>query len=78
MNKMITMIGRKCQILVPLSKNENTFPTDIIKELNKNIFKLSLVEGSYPLFDWNHTSLTKENNEFINPNRYINIYAYYD
>ena len=76
LTNVIMGIGRKCQILVPLSKNENTIPSDIKSELSSDIFTISLVEGFYPLFD--KTNNIKLLEDYINSSRYIKIYAYYD
>lgn len=76
LNEIISKIGRKCQIFVPLSKDENTIPIEIKGTLSNKIFMITLVEGYYPLFNWNNESQTIK--DYINPNRYIRIYAYHD
>ena len=83
---IVAKIGRKCQILVPLDKTENTIPLDVQRALNNNVFKISINEGYYPLFDWslegedclgiNPMSLKpKIMSDIINPDRYMIIYC---
>lgn len=73
LTNIIQRIGRKCKIYVPLSKDENVIPDDIKRNLSSDIFTLNLVEGQYPLFDWNNFAGL---NEYVNPTRYIRIDAY--
>jgi hypothetical protein len=83
LTKVILGIGRKCQIFVPLSKDEQTIPSDVKFRLSSNIFTLALVEGRYPMFDWNehndpviHAKPSMRN--VMNPDRYIRIDTYLD
>ena len=87
---VILRIGRKCQIFVPLSIDEQIIPSQVKNELCSNIFTLNTVEGLYPLFDWNaknqtiprvttvpnHIPITTMIRNVINPDRYMRIDAY--
>ena len=83
----ITKIGRRCQILVPLNAPESLIPSEIIRELDNNIFTISIVEGAYPLFDWSKEKLIiaktddRDINQtaisnHVNPKKYIRIDGY--
>ena len=90
LTKVILGIGRKCQIFVPLSKDEQTIPSDVKFKLSSNIFTLALVEGRYPMFDWNENNQEdpEQNDPVIrakpsmrnvmNPDRYMRIDTYLD
>lgn len=65
-------IGRRCQILVPLNKDENIVPRDVYNTLNNKLFTVATVEGKYILFDWSKDNLYKMSN-YINNERYIKI-----
>lgn len=83
----VLRIGRRCQIFVPLNKDENQIPADVKRELCSDIFTLNLVGGKYPMFDWTSTEqvingMTRSlsNVSFmdadINPKCYLRIDAY--
>ena len=74
MANVIRTIKHRCQILVPLDQNENTMPHIIKVTYNDPIFKPEIIEGLYPLFDWNRDD--KQTINVINPSRYIRINAY--
>lgn len=89
LTNVILGIGRKCQIFVPLNNDEKTIPSDVKRELCSDIFTLTIVEGTYPLFDWNATNQTSESENLphtfttsmrsvMNPDRYMRIDAYSD
>ncbi len=68
-------LGRKFYIFVPLDKNDDDIPGEYCNELN-DMFRISIVDGKYPLFDWRKTNLIQtEIRDFINPNKYILITA---
>jgi hypothetical protein len=97
---IVKKIGRRCQILVPLNKDENYIPDDIKQTLldpftkddkfnhHCNIFTIQLVDGRYPLFDWDKISQKTLENirsfipsanslaDVVNPNKYIVISAF--
>ncbi len=76
---IVLKIGRRCQILVPLNKEELYIPKDIINTLNNKIFTLSTTEGKYILFDWTQEHklpINKKMSTYINCERYINIHAF--
>ena len=66
-----TQIGRPCEMLVPLLPSERNIPSDIKQILWQPIFKIELVKGKYPLFDW-HSS-TKPIHTYVNQNVYLKI-----
>lgn len=72
-------LNRRFKVLVPLYTDENDIPYDIKNTLNDSIFTISLVNGKYPLFDWNNN--INDNNkvyDYINKDKYIMIYVYDD
>lgn len=87
LTNIVTNIGRRCRIFIPLDSNNNDVPSDIMRELKNSIFTITVENGHYPLFDW-----TKEGNvclginpmsgrpkiirELVNPDKYILIYAF--
>lgn len=85
LSSTIKKIGRKCQIFVPLSTDEKDIPQDVKNEISKtDIFKIDLVDGQYPLFDWSKTIRSSNSlfsreiniSEYVNPNKYMIINAY--
>jgi len=69
----IINIGRRCQIIVPLTNDENIIPNEIKSVLWSKIFTLAIAEGNYPLFNW---SVHSELKNHVNQNRYILIHCY--
>jgi hypothetical protein len=67
-----TRIGRSCEILVPLLPSEHSVPSDIKRTLWQPVFKLELIDGKYPLFDWVHC-VQKQISNYVNPNVYLKI-----
>ena len=76
MTDIVLKLGRRCQILVPLNKDEPMLPKDIINTLNNKLFTLSTAEGKYILFDWSKETLLphdKKMSTYVNNERYIKI-----
>ena len=68
---IVQKLNRKCQFLIPLGIDEKTIP-DIIKiTLRRPFIKLDLIEGLYPLFDWESDG--EKIGKFINRSAYILI-----
>ena len=81
LTQIIKKIGRKCQIFVPLYIDENKIPGDVIRELSDNIFKINIIEGKYPMFNWDPSIIipkldNKTIGSIVNENYYMKIDAY--
>jgi hypothetical protein len=87
LKNIVTSIGRRCHIFVPLDSTSNNIPIDISRELQTSIFTIIVKDGRYPLFDWNKdsdislginpmTGKRKIISELVNPNKYMIIYAF--
>ena len=73
---IVLKLGRRCQILVPLNKDEPMLPKNIINTLNNKLFTLSTAEGKYILFDWSKETILphgKKMSTYVNNERYIKI-----
>jgi hypothetical protein len=66
-------IGRACDILVPLLSSEHNIPSDIKQTLWQPVFKLELVQGKYPLFDWTSSDPNKKIGKYVNSKLYLKI-----
>lgn len=84
LTRIITNIGRRCRIFIPLDRPNNTIPKDIMQVLNNDVFTITLTDGIYPLFDWTKegdnclginllTGKQKNISELVNPDKYILI-----
>jgi len=74
MMDIIHGLNRRCEIFIPLYLNESIIPTIIRTKFNHPFIRIGLIEGQYPLFDWEDdaVNITKH----INPSKYILISAY--
>jgi hypothetical protein len=76
-------IGRKFTIYIPLGYDEHKIAGEVARELNDPMFSISLVEGQYPLFNWNENANLESMKKIfpeaisianiINPNKYMLI-----
>ncbi len=69
-------LKRKFMIYVPLYIDEKKIPNEIKREFidPPTNFKVEIIEGLYPLFDWNKkTSNGHKVSSYINPNLYVVI-----
>lgn len=84
---VVIHIGRRCQFFAPLRPWDKTIPQAILDALPRDMFKVYLVEGEYPLYDWSKPELkkltafpyvTRKFSDYVNPNMYIQIDAFPD
>lgn len=64
----LVSISKITHVYIPLEYHENKIPSEITYEFKSNDFRIDLVDGEYPLFDWD-----KDVSKYINPDKYIRI-----
>ena len=79
--KIAQSINVPFETLVPLTSEEDKIPYEVTKFFDKHndIFTYQLIDGQYPLFDWNKKIenifyINKQISSYVNPNKYFKIY----
>ena len=62
-------LRRPFEVYIPLNTNETSVPADVKRILWQPVFRLSIENKAYPLFDWNFTKASS----YLNPHSYIRV-----